>query len=275
MSNNYFTSKRGRKTNVERILLLLDESGGLRNEVILETLDLKREEYEKNRKQLEDEKLVERYRTRGGGLKLTAEGIKILPPPPAKSDVTREIDLYEPLIKLLSKSSSTNYTDSFEIDTGSLRRTGRWQNPDVTHITIERYPLLSKRDFVVTTFEVKPFGANEIVGVFEAASHRRFAHESVVVLEWPKKAGEFGSEESRGKAEEIERECRRFGLGLYLITKRTKHQFGLRRVIEPTRHLANDADVEEWLEYVFTLRPAMLEAFKSCLRPGNLTNYFD
>ncbi|WP_421954062.1 hypothetical protein [Polaromonas sp.] len=96
---------------------------------------------------------------------------------------------------------------------------------------------------LLTTYELKQWKRWNVESVFEAASQRRFAHESYVVLEWAK------GEEVVG-LEEIASVCSRFGVGL-LTLHPYYSSFRYTVQLDAEKHETPDDYVEEYLGYVF------------------------
>lgn len=256
------TGTQGRPADSDRVLRLLQQTSGLSNPAIRTELNLADTRYQEIRQSLIQEGLVEAYRCRGGGIRLTTRGESSVPTDEnaPQSTVKAEKNLYQPLIKLLEQQSTEDDTSSIVVNTADLRKKGTWQNPDVTQVMIERYPYLRRTEIIVQTFEVKQWGRWDINVVFESASHKRFSHEAAIVLEWPNGV-DFSLSDPTYKLDEIARECRRFGVGLYTL-RPYYSAYRLYTHIETPRHIPLDADVESWLEYLFTRRPAALQKFE-------------
>jgi hypothetical protein len=249
-------TKRGRLSDEQRVLLLLaGAEGGLSNAFVKNELSLSDERYEIIRKGLLKKALIEIYRCRSGGVRVTPEGEKKAPEPvkKLKSSVSKETDLYEPLCDCLTSLNGGDEFPGIVLNVGSYRRIGKWQNPDVMQIAVEQYKYLKKTKVVLTSYEVKPWNSWSIDVVFEAAAHRRFAHESIVVLEWVNDA-DFSLSDPSYKVDEIARECQRFGVGLCTLRPWYK-SYRLHTHIEAVQHTPNDSAVENWLEYIFDRRP--------------------
>lgn len=246
-----------RNSDRDRVLNVLAESSGLSNARIKQELNLRDERYEQVRAELIDEGLAEKYVCRGGGLRLTKKGEReISPEYEATSSVGKEHELYDPLVQALEREAP----ESLAFDTASLRRRGKWQNPDVTQISVEVYPYLRRRRVLLTTYEVKQWGVWDVNTVFEAASHARFAHEGFVVLEWTEKA--FSVSDPR--LVHVVRECQRFGIGLGTLEPYySQYRFHVR--LEPVSKEPSDADVEEWLAYAMERRDDASKRFRELM----------
>ncbi len=140
---------------------------------------------------------------------------------------------------------------SFAQITAGLKKKGKWQNPDVTQITLETYPRLGKEEIIVTTYEVKLWNCWDITAVFESACHRRFSHEAIVVLEWLPDVVAFSLSDASYKVLDLANECRATGVGLYTLEKRGK-SYQIYAHIEPIRHVPPHSKLEDWLEYFLT-----------------------
>lgn len=254
-----------RPTDENRVLWLLAEAAGLPNSRVRTELGLSDARYLEVRDQLLEGGLVEKYRCRGGGVRLTSRGeVKVYGAPlHGESAVAHEKDLYAPLIDRLSRDASEDAIEAVLVDTSNLRKRGKWQNPDVTRVTVESYRYLQTFRAMVTTYEVKQWGRWDISAVFEAASHDRFVHEAYVVLEWAKGVP-FDAPEHQPGMMQIASECRRFGVGL---ARMTPHYSGFRFSvdIEPTQREPHDRDVDAFLDYMFERRRHAREQYLAML----------
>ncbi len=246
-----------RPSDRERVLNLLAETGGLSNARIKLELSLGDERYDEVRASVIHEELAEKYVCRGGGLRLTRKGEReVSPKYETTSSVEKEKDLYAPLVDAIQRDSP----ESLAFDTASLRKRGKWQNPDVTQVSVEVYPTLRKRRVLLTTFEVKQWGVWDVNAVFEAASHARFAHEGFVLLEWPEK----GFTLSDPRLDKVVRECQRFGIGLATLEPHYKH-YRMHVRLEAASNEPSDASVEEWLDYALSRREEAMDRFVSLM----------
>ncbi len=246
-----------RPTDQERILNLLVETEGLSSARIKVELNLRDDRYEEVRTELIEEGLVEKYVCRGGGLRLTKKGEReVKPVYETESSVSKEHELYAPLVDALLRETP----ESLAFDTASLRKRGKWQNPDVTQVTIEVYPYLRRHRVLLTTFEVKQWASWDVNAVFEAASHARFAHEGVVVLEWPERSFSL----SDPRVGQVIRECQRFGIGLATLEPYYT-QYRLHTRLDAGRKEPSDTEVEEWLDYALSRNDDAMKRFKEMM----------
>lgn len=227
----------------DRLIWLLQEQGRTSNRSIRSSLDLPEDKYAKIRKDLLDAGLAEKVRGQGGGLQLTPAGLKQKTLSAAKSAVENEKALYAPFIKVLKAEIDENEETALVIDTSALRKVGKWSNPDVTTVSIRKFPILRSHRVLLTTYELKQWKRWNVDSVFEAASQRRFAHEAYVVLEWAKLEPVVG-------LEDMVAVCSRFGVGLITLHPYFK---GFRYMIqlEAEKHPVDEDYVEEYLGYVF------------------------
>lgn len=246
-----------RPSDRDRIIWLLSE-GGTSNQQVKAGLGLEDSRYAAVIEELLSEGLVEKYRCRGGGIRLTSKGLRQKPLPESSSAVSKEAELYDHFRKALVAEIEENGESALVIDTSALRMRKKWSNPDLTKLSVQRFPLQHLDRLVVTTHEVKQWARWSVDVVFEAASHRRFAHEAYVVLEWAKDVPLAGTEH-------LESECSRFGVGLI-----TLHPYyaSFRHVVRipATPHTPSNGGVEEYLEYVFQRNDGDLQDYEALWR---------
>jgi hypothetical protein len=232
-----------RPSDKERLMWLLQEKGGTSNQQVRSVLDLSQERYKTVRDELISAGLVEKFRCRGGGILLTAKGTKQKAAPDAKSSVGKENELYTPFADALTAEANENEEEAIVFDTSSLRKSGKWSNPDLTKISIRSFPILRVNKVVLTTYELKQWGRWNLEAAFEAASHRNFAHQSYVALEWAKDFPVEG-------LDEITQACGRFGVGLMTLHPYyTKWRHVVQ--LEAAPYAPSEDFVEEYLGYVF------------------------
>lgn len=227
----------------DRLIWLLQEQGRSSNRNIRSTLDLSDDKYAKIRQELLNDGLVEKVTGQGGGVQLTSAGFKVKTLPNASSSVDNEKALYTPFVKILEAEAEENEEPALIVDTSSLRKSGKWSNPDICKISIRKFEILRSHKILITTYEMKQWKRWNIDSVFEAASHRRFAHEAYVVLEWAKNEPVVG-------LEEIMAVCSRFGVGL-LTLHPYYSSFRYNVELEAEKNTPTEDYMEEFLGYVF------------------------
>lgn len=244
-----------RPTDTARLLWLLQEQGGTSNQQVRSTLNLTDKRYDELKERLLEDALVEKYRCRGGGIRLTAKGAKADALPGNTSAVENEKALYPHFVKALTAESKENEDTAVVFDTSSLRKRGKWSNPDVARVAIRHFPILRTHKVILSTFELKQWGRWNVEAIYEAASQRRFSHEAYVVLEWAKDVPVEG-------LEELNALCGRFGVGLMTMHP---HYASFRHIVQLEAELHNppDDNVEEFLGYVFEKRAENQAAYNA------------
>lgn len=232
-----------RPADKDRIIWLLQEQGRSSNRNVRSSLNLSDDRYAKIRQELLDEKLVEKVKGQGGGVQITVRGMKEKTLPEAVSSVDNERALYGPFVTILSEEAAENEEAALVVDTSALRKSGKWSNPDVTKISVRKFPIIKTHRVLLTTYELKQWKRWNVESVFEAASQRRFAHEAYVVLEWAKGEKVVGLEEMMSA-------CSRFGVGL--LTLHPYYTFFRYDIqLDAEKHATSDDYLEEYLGYVF------------------------
>ncbi|QDQ82267.1 hypothetical protein [Paraburkholderia megapolitana] len=232
-----------RPADKDRLIWLLQEEGRSSNRNVRSALNLTDKRYAKIKQELLDEGLIEKVKGQGGGVQLTRSGMNESTLPEAASSVAKEKHLYGPFVDILDAESKENEEPAVVVDTSALRRSGKWSNPDVTKISIRKFPILRTHKILLTTYELKQWKRWNVDSVFEAASQRRFAHEAYVVLEWAKTEPVVGLDEMIAV-------CSRFGVGLLTL----RPYYGSYRYdveLDAEKHAPTEDYVEEYLGYVF------------------------
>lgn len=143
-----------------------------------------------------DEGLIVRGRGQGGSVAVVTidppvsadnAGIVIDSQYESRTDIDREISLYEPMKNAIEtgwKQERGFDSAVVEITASQGRRNtgGTWTRPDLAVLAVKSYPYLPGRVFDIITFEVKKSDAVDVLGVFEALSHQQFASLSYVIF---------------------------------------------------------------------------------------------
>jgi hypothetical protein len=129
-----------------------------------------------------------------------------------------EASLYEPFQKMLNNTwSKTNGYKDFvtEMTAAQGRRDtgGKWTRPDLVLIAVTKFPFIPGKVLDLVTFEIKPANSHGVEGVYETASHSLYAHKSYFALHVP-----AGTKIDGPVMERLERECKRFKVGLITFT---------------------------------------------------------
>lgn len=242
-----------RPSDKDRLVWLLQEQGGTSNQQVRSVLNLTDKRYGELKSELLSDEKIEAFRCRGGGIRLTKKGANEKALPDALSAVSKEKDLYAPFILALENETKENEEGALVFDTSALRKSGKWSNPDVTKVAIRTFPILRTHKVLLTTFELKQWGRWNIESIYEAASHRRFAHEAYVVLEWAKDVPVEG-------LEEVTAVCGRFGIGLITLHP-YYNSFRHTVQLEAEPNDPSEDFVEEFLGYIFERRSESQEAY--------------
>lgn len=251
-----------RPPDTDRLIWLLQEQGRSSNRNVRSSLGLSDDRYAKIKQELLDEKLIEKARGQGGGVQLTTRGMKEKTLPNAVSFVENEKALYDPFVTILEEESAENEEPALVINTSSLRKSGKWSNPDVTKISVRTFPILRSHRVLLTTYEIKQWKRWNVDSVFEAASQRRFAHEAYVVLEWAKSVEVVG-------LEEMVSVCSRFGVGLLTLHPHyASFQYAIQ--LDAEKHAPSDDYVEEYLGYVFEKNEGAKKKYDELCEAQNL-----
>ncbi|MDR1184457.1 MAG: hypothetical protein LBK67_06640 [Coriobacteriales bacterium] len=244
-----------RQPDRERVIWLLQAQGTTSNQRVRTALDLTDERYQKVKSELIEQSLLERVKGQGGGIQLTDKGWKYGALLESQSAVSKELDLYPHFVRLLRDESRENDEPAVIIDTSAMRKSGKWVNPDIIKITLKRLPLLRTHKFIVTTYELKQWKKWGLQAVYEAASQRRFAHQSNLVVEWAHDAEIV-------LPDQVINDCSRFGVGL--LTMRPYYKsFRYFSELESKTHSPSDDAVEEFLTYVFAKYPEAEAEFQA------------
>lgn len=123
--------------------------------------------------------LIVRGRGKGGTVWLLQEEEAEKPRVP-------ERELYEPALETIrgawiEQSTYDDHIAKITAHRGRIWTGGTWTRPDISVLAITSYKYPPKRVFEIITFEIKPSDRVSIDGVFEALSHKQFAHRSYVL----------------------------------------------------------------------------------------------
>lgn len=97
-----------------------------------------------------------------------------------------ERELYEPALETIrgawiEQSTYDDHIAKITAHRGRIWTGGTWTRPDISVLAISSYKYPPRRVFEIITFEIKPSDRVSIDGVFEALSHKQFAHRSYVL----------------------------------------------------------------------------------------------
>lgn len=189
-----------RPTDEERITqfiqLLTEKGGSAGNYAMMNALAVSEAEYWRIRDKVLDTGEITRGRGQGGSVILVRRPAPSVQPAtesnaslgPSEGESTNdaykdEKSLYEPCLATLKTNwSMVNRLFAFEAQVtasqGGRKTGGIWTRPDITGISLRTFPYWPGRHFDLWTFEIKPRGEFNVLGLFEALSHARSATHS-------------------------------------------------------------------------------------------------
>jgi hypothetical protein len=141
---------------------------------------------------------------------------------------------------------------------GYKQNTGRWRRPDVTELSVYRYDLLPPAQRIqleLSSYEIKPQGVDLVAAVLEAAAQARWSHRSTLVIEAPSK--------DWAAPARISGEVRRFGVGLYYMTKVAggTDRYDVRVVLEPSLQSPDPEDLQDAIGHFIALVPGLKKKY--------------
>ena len=202
---------------------------------------------------------------RGGSIRRSSASTTE-PPETLAQQKKAEKSLYQPFLHWLRSS----WPASLDQDEDKLREaeitatpkgykqnTGRWRRPDVTELSVYRYELLPPAQRIqleLSSYEIKPQGVDLIAAVLEAAAQARWSHRSTLVIEAPSKDWTAPAR--------ISSEVRRFGVGLYYMTKVDERpggteRYDIRVVLEPSLQSPDPEDLQDAIGHFVALVPGL------------------
>jgi len=180
--------------DAKKLLGLVPPDGGFVGNTSLQRKSKLGKRYWPVRQELLNGGFLDRGKGRGGSVAIASTNT-VVPRESRRGTLyaRSEAELYEPLRLWLEeewgKDVDKTSGDFFQIlVTGSARgrrrATCKWSRPDLTLVELNSYEYLQQRILDVTTFEVKKFSdAENLLSVYEAAAHSRWAHFSYLVVE--------------------------------------------------------------------------------------------
>lgn len=188
--------------------------------------------------------------------------------------VKREHELYEPFAQWLRRTFEEDegtqqpfvYVATTATPEGHRRSSGKWSRPDVTAVTVTRYPWLPAATVDVSVYEIKRWAdRDKLESVYEAAAQQRWAHFASLVVEMDPDMG-FSDPEKAFGDEVILGQVRRFGLGLYTMVRRDGGEFQIRMHLPGTRGKPDDERVNEFLQNFFERHKSEAEKYRLSIK---------
>lgn len=141
---------------------------------------------------------IERRRGRKGGIYLLPPQVEVAPgvvpaqpadlgDDPVEVEWERERAFYEPALRTILENwtEQPGFTHVFGSITASQGRRatgGAWTRPDITMCTVSDWIFSSRPEGDVRTIEVKRYDALNVVGIYEAVSHKSRAHYAYLLV---------------------------------------------------------------------------------------------
>ena len=237
----------------DRLLSSVPEDGSpVGNKWLRERLGWDAAQYFGVRDRLVEQKVLSIGRGRGGSVyrvkPISVTKPSAEPPEPILRRYRKEKDLYKPIEEALRDGwfktlRHYNYLVQITGAQGKKATGGMWTRPDITVVTMENYAYVPGKFLEVITYEVKPAGNWNVAGVFETASHSRFATQSILLIHAP--AGQASVPEE--DLERLQKECARFQIGLVLFQDPSSYDT-YEFLVDPERKQPNPAETDRFIE---------------------------
>lgn len=219
------------------------------NLTLREKLKWDQEKYWKIRNELLDIGTIRKSTGKGGAVSLVEISSKEMlkeNKSEKKQQYPKERDLYKPFKKTIDEigKDAMRFDRFICEDTSSQGRRntkGLWTRPDIVIVSVSKYPFIPGQVFDIISFEIKLLSNSAITGVFETASHSRFATKSYLSIYLPLDWDDDDEDLSR-----IRGECERFKVGLILFTDPADFDTWDFK-IEPDRQNPDPSDMNEFI----------------------------
>ena len=243
------TDELKRKQELKKLLLKLipDDGGSVGNMYLLKQVKkqgFSEEDYWEIRNALIEEGRIAKGRGYGGSVSRVVE-IKVSTAATVKK-YRKEKDLYEPCREVITNywvkdNNLDPHKTLVEITAYQGHKHGKWTRPDITVVTVRSYPFVPSKILEVISFEIKPANNTDVKGVFETASHARYAHKSYLAIYMPRYVKLSDTVQLR-----LQEECERFGLGLIFFGK-PKDWATYDIIVEPKRQNPAPEDTNSFI----------------------------
>jgi hypothetical protein len=142
-------------------------------------------------------------------------------------------------------NATTPFRGSAKIIANTARggpRSGKWTQPDLTLVAIQKLPILKRIELELFSFELKRAGDSDVHSVFEAVAHTRWTHYAYLAWHQPSSA-----QSPTEKKKDVESNCRAHGIGLIVFADPLlAASYDI--LLAPTRKSPHPVDVEDYLE---------------------------
>ena len=137
-------------------------------------------------------------------------------------------------------------------------RAGKWTQPDLTLIALQKLPLQKRIDLELFSFELKRQNDSDVDSVFEAVAHTRYAHYAYLAWHQPDKGNV-----AKDKQQDVEANCRTHGIGLIVFADPLLPA-SYEVLLAPIRKTPHPYDVDGYLS--LRLKKPALAALKEGIR---------
>jgi len=233
----------------EHFLKNLNKDGSaIGNKALRDKLKWDEDKYWKIREELLQAGLIKKATGKGGAVvkieidsKIQEEEIKIRPNEQYKNEKSLYMPFKDTIESKFTKDMSIKNFICQDISSQGRKATGGlWTRPDIILISINSYSYYPGKVMDLFSFEIKHYDNISVAGVYETASHSRFATKSYFSLYLP-----FGWEKLKD-SERIKNECERFGIGLLYFTRPDDYET-FEILVEPSRREPDPADIDEFI----------------------------
>jgi hypothetical protein len=244
-----------RETDVDILMGYVPAEGAIGNVTLLAKLKERgwsEEKYWRVRENLLKDSVLERGKGKGGSVRRCLSDDHNVPQNNKALRTYPEGHLYEPLLKILRADWAREMRIEpdqihFEITArlGKKATGGTWTRPDITAVSVRRFPHLPNSYLDIWTFEVKPVEWLDVTAIFEAAAHASRATRSYALLQIP----ESVSVPVQELLDRCEREAVRLRVGLITFASASNFETWETRAEAPRLDTAPEA-LEEFIGHL-------------------------
>ena len=210
------------------------------------------EQYWLVRNRMISEGLLAKGRGLGGSVRLLLAGRTPSASSTVKAKYKKEKDLYQPFFDSIKqywmKDEGLNENDcviDLTANQGKKKTGGKWTRPDITIVSVRAFVYIPGKILDVITFEIKHANCVDVSGVFETASHSRFAHKSYLSIYLPN--GITDDESINESIDRLVAECERFGIG-FLYFKDPNDWSTFEILVDPKRQNPDPDEIEKFID---------------------------
>lgn len=165
----------------------------------------------------------------------------------------RELSLYEPfhnwLVGFWSKDVGLDqFLVSKTASQGRRDTGGQWTRPDFAIAAVKSYKFYRTKSLEIVSFEIKPTISDALVGIYEAATHRTFAHRSYLAVHFE---SEKEKENARDLLSRIEKKAAQFEIGLIVFTNPTNWDT-YETISDPSLQEPDPVEIDKFISQQFS-----------------------